>query len=79
MRLHSIRRSSALTKKPENAGKKQDTRFKPGVSGNPAGKPKGLRNRATLAVARKLVAYLMAVDRGQTHFLVIDQEARTAA
>jgi transposase len=40
---------------------------------------KGNANRATLAVARKLVAYLMAVDRGQTHFLVIDQETRTAA
>jgi hypothetical protein len=32
-------------------------------------KQKGNANRATLAVARKLVAYLMAVDRGQTHFL----------
>jgi len=42
-------------------------------------KQKGNANRATLAVARKLVAYLMAVDRGQTHFLVIDQETRTAA
>ncbi len=40
---------------------------------------KGNANRATLAVARKLVAYLMAVDRGQCHFLVIDQETRTAA
>jgi transposase len=40
---------------------------------------KGNANRATLAVARKLVAYLVAVDRGQTHFLVIDQETRTAA
>jgi len=40
---------------------------------------KGNANRATLAVARKLVAYLMAVARGQTHFLVIDQETRTAA
>ena len=29
---------------------------------------KGNANRATLAVARKLVAYLMAVDRGQTEF-----------
>jgi transposase len=36
-------------------------------------------NRATLAVARKLVAYLMSVDRGQCHFLVLDQETRTAA
>jgi len=34
---------------------------------------KGNANRATLAVARKLVAYLMAVDRGQTHFLVLDR------
>jgi transposase len=40
---------------------------------------KGNVNRATLAVARKLVAYLMAVDRGQTHFLVLDDEVRTAA
>jgi len=42
-------------------------------------KQKGNANRATLVVARKLVAYLMAVDRGQTHFLVIDQETCTAA
>ena len=42
-------------------------------------KQKGNANRATLAVARKLVDYLMAVDRGQCHFLVIDQETRTAA
>ena len=31
-------------------------------------KRKGNSNRATLAVARKLVAYLMAVDRGQRNF-----------
>jgi hypothetical protein len=42
-------------------------------------KQKGNANRGTLAVARKLVAYLMAVDRGQCHFLVLDNEARTAA
>ena len=40
---------------------------------------RGNANRATLAVARKLVAYLMAVDRGQTHFLVVDREACAAA
>jgi hypothetical protein len=39
-----------MTTVPENTGRKQDTRFKPGVSGNPAGKPKGARHRATLAV-----------------------------
>src|SRR6516162_285709 len=42
-------------------------------------KQKGNANRATLAVARKLVAYLVAIDRGQTHFLILDQETRTAA
>jgi transposase len=36
-------------------------------------------NRATLAVARKIVAYLVAVDRRQKDFLVIENEARTAA
>ena len=41
-------------------------------------KQRGNANRATLAVARKLVAYLMAVDRGQTHFLVLDREACAA-
>lgn len=36
---------------PEKSGEKQekkDTRFKPGVSGNPAGKPKGTRHFATI-------------------------------
>ena len=42
-------------------------------------KQKGNANRATLAVARKLGAYLVAIDRGQTHFLILDQETRTAA
>jgi transposase len=40
---------------------------------------KGNANRATLAVARKLVAYLMSVDRGQRHFLVVDRETCAAA
>jgi transposase len=40
---------------------------------------KGNANRATLAVARKLVAYLMSVDRGQCHFLVLDRETRAVA
>jgi transposase len=42
-------------------------------------KRRGNANRATLAVARKLVAYLMAVDRGQRHFLVADQSSCAAA
>jgi transposase len=42
-------------------------------------KQKGNANRATLAVARKLVAYLVAVDRRQTEFLTVERENRTAA
>jgi hypothetical protein len=30
---------------PETTDKKQDTRFKPGQSGNPTGRPKGSRNK----------------------------------
>jgi transposase len=36
-------------------------------------------NRATLVVARKLVAYLVAVDRRQKEFLTVERENRTAA
>jgi transposase len=42
-------------------------------------KQKGNPNRATLAVARKLVAYLVAVDRRGKGFLVVKNETRTAA
>ena len=42
-------------------------------------KQKGHANRATLAVARKLVAYLMAVDRGQRDFQVLEASHCTAA
>jgi transposase len=42
-------------------------------------KQKGNANRATLAVARKMVAYLVAVDRRQKDFLVIENENCTAA
>jgi hypothetical protein len=40
---------------------------------------RGHANRATLTVARKLVAYLMAVDRGQRNFLVVENEASAVA
>lgn len=45
-----------MTKKtaPANAEKKQDTRFKPGRSGNPKGKKPGTRHRAT-QMAEKLM------------------------
>ena len=39
---------------------------------------KGNRNRATLAVARKLAAYLLAVDRGERAFVVRGQEVTAA-
>ena len=39
---------------------------------------RGNANRATLAVARKLVAYLVAVDRGTTHFRIADREVCAA-
>jgi transposase len=35
-------------------------------------KQKGNANRATLALGRKLVAYLMAVDREQRKFQVVE-------
>jgi transposase len=42
-------------------------------------KQNGNANRATLAVARKLVAYLVAVDRRKKDFLIVERENRTAA
>jgi transposase len=42
-------------------------------------KQKGNANRATLAVARKLVAYLVAVDRRRKDFLIVESENRAAA
>jgi transposase len=42
-------------------------------------KQKGNANRATLAVARKMVAYLVAVDCRQKDFLVVENKNRTAA
>jgi transposase len=42
-------------------------------------KQKGNANHATLAVARKLVAYLVAVDRRQKQFLVVEKENCAAA
>jgi transposase len=40
---------------------------------------KGNANRATLAVARKMVAYLLAVDRGQRDFVPSEERSKTAA
>lgn len=35
---------------PDNTGKKQDSRFKKGQSGNPSGRPAGSRNKTTMAM-----------------------------
>jgi hypothetical protein len=42
-------------------------------------KQKGNANRATLAVARKMVAYLLAVDRREQAFVVTEDHKSTAA
>jgi hypothetical protein len=46
-----------------DAGRKQDTRFKPGQSGNPAGKIKGTRHRVTLACDALLEGEAEAITR----------------
>ena len=40
---------------------------------------KGNANRATLAVARKMVAYLLAVDRGRRAFVTAKEQNTVAA
>ena len=42
-------------------------------------KQKGPANRASLAVARKMVAYLLAVDREQRAFVPSEQRGSAAA
>jgi Family of unknown function (DUF5681) len=39
-----------VSRRPEKTDKKQDTKFKPGQSGNPDGRPRGARNATTLAL-----------------------------
>src|SRR4051812_16931500 len=58
-RRHSLRSWRMST----NTGQKQDTRFTPGQSGNPAGKPKGARHRATLAAEALLDGEVEALTR----------------
>ena len=48
---------------PENADKKQGTKFAPGQSGNPAGKAKGTRNKTTLAIEALLEGEAVELTR----------------
>jgi hypothetical protein len=41
-------------------------------------KQKGNANRATLAVARKMVAYLLAVDRREREFVIAEDKSTAA-
>jgi len=52
-------------KKPANAERKQggDTRFKPGQSGNPAGKRPGTRSKSTMAALSLLEGEAQALTR----------------
>jgi hypothetical protein len=42
---------------------KQDSQFKPGQSGNPSGRPKGARNKATVAAEALLDGESEAITR----------------
>ena len=48
---------------PENTGQIQAGRFQPGQSGNPAGKPKGARHKATLAAQELLDGEVEIITR----------------
>ena len=48
---------------PANSGGKQNTRFKPGQSGNPSGKAPGTRHKTTLAVEALLNGEAEALTR----------------
>ena len=42
---------------PDNTGEKQDSRFKPGQSGNPKGRPKGARSRISESLLGELAEH----------------------
>jgi hypothetical protein len=55
---------SALKEAPVSTGRKQiKTQFKKGQSGNPAGRPKGSRHKATLAIEALLDGEAEAITR----------------
>lgn len=51
---------------PENTGRNQDGTFAKGVSGNPAGKPKGARTKLTESFLDVLLADFVAAHDGKT-------------
>ena len=55
--------SAALTRKTEKTVPKQLTPFKPGQSGNPAGRPKGARHKTTIAIEALLDGEADALTR----------------
>jgi hypothetical protein len=52
-----------VTAKPEKTDGKQKTRFKPGQSGNPNGRPNGARNATTIAIEELLDGEAEALTR----------------
>ena len=48
---------------PEPTGPRQDGRWRPGESGNPAGRPRGLKNKTTLAAEALLEGEAEALTR----------------
>lgn len=48
---------------PDKTGRKQDGTFQPGISGNPYGRPKGSRHKASLAVEELLEGEVEALTR----------------
>ena len=45
---------------PDDTGEKQDTRFKPGQSGNPTGRPRGARNKVSEGLLEALAKHFEA-------------------
>ena len=49
--------------------------FRPGKSGNPSGKPKGTRNKTTLAIEHLLDGEAQAITRKAIEILILEPSA----